>query len=250
MIFIGGIFFQPSNVTAVLPRQILSRSLDACQTLSALDRSKTVRFQVIEEGNEEKGQIYALVLEQCFPGFRPTCLEDFYNIKAPKKSKIFSAYSSDSVTKIINEQTTHSVTFNLTPKLNNNSIKLSKSSASGIAISGNLTSALSASNLLNGLEDKLNVSFKNRERRVSFGVIRAIPTIFTSDENPETTDSNSSHLTPLVLAKIDQDEMNYSLLKNISEKKVEDESVLVDNVTNEYVHKMLQQTMDEVLIID
>lgn len=253
MVFIGGIFFQAPNVTTVSERQILSRSLDACQTLSALDRGKTVKFRVVENGDDEKGQIYALVLEQCFPGFRPTCLEDFYNIQMPKKSKLFSICSSDS-TKNTTKDATHSVSFDLTPKFEDNTLGSPNSSEISNFGTTNLTSALSATNLLSGSGDKLSASLKNRGRRVSFGAIRAIPTNFISDGNIMAETSNSAtscHLTPLVLAEMGRDdEESSNLFKNALEKKTEDESILVDNATDEYVTQMLQKTIDEVLVID
>lgn len=69
MVFIGQLFFEnPKNARAVT-----SRSLDAIQTLGAIQRAKVVRFKV----QDEPDHIYSLCLDQAFPGFRPIQLSDF-----------------------------------------------------------------------------------------------------------------------------------------------------------------------------
>jgi len=71
LIFIGDRFFNcPSQQGTHGARVINSRSLDAVQSLSAIQRAGAVRFKVDEH-------IYSLRLDECFPGFKPTTLSHF-----------------------------------------------------------------------------------------------------------------------------------------------------------------------------
>lgn len=68
-VFIGDLFFYcPKGAP-----KITARSLDAFQTLSSIECIKTVNFRADQE------QIYSLNLEQCFPNFHPIRLTDLCN---------------------------------------------------------------------------------------------------------------------------------------------------------------------------
>jgi hypothetical protein len=80
LIFIGDRFFNcPQGQGA---RVISSRSLDAVQSLSAIQRAGAVRFKVDEH-------IYSLRLDECFPGFKPITLSHFRqgNFAVPKAER-------------------------------------------------------------------------------------------------------------------------------------------------------------------
>lgn len=288
---IGAAFFQKVPMLTndqSINRSIVSRSLDACQTMRAIERGKGVRFRVsnfeIEDQQqknyncgdptEKGGQIYELILNECFPDFRPTCLADFYAIKMPNKRRAFSASSSSDSDKNSVKNlptTTNSVSFDLTRELidktTSNSGAISprgaKISMTNTGSKPNLTSALSASSLIGVYGDKLGASLKNRNRRVSFGAIRAIPsnfeTISPSGTISSNIDSNHGYLEPLVLAEMNQEETNSRIASNLANhqsknincsKKSDNDLILVDNAMDQYVDQMLKKTIDEVLVFD
>uniref|UniRef100_A0AC35FYW4 Uncharacterized protein n=1 Tax=Panagrolaimus sp. PS1159 TaxID=55785 RepID=A0AC35FYW4_9BILA len=71
IVFIGDIFFEATKTETA--SELNARSLDAVQTLGALERVHSVKFKVGDI-------IYALALTQAFSGFEPHTLSDFWDL--------------------------------------------------------------------------------------------------------------------------------------------------------------------------
>uniref|UniRef100_A0A915CXL4 Uncharacterized protein n=1 Tax=Ditylenchus dipsaci TaxID=166011 RepID=A0A915CXL4_9BILA len=217
MIFIGQPFFNcPEGA-----RIVTSRSLDAIQTLSAIQRTQSVRFKVDQ-------YIYSLNLDQSFPGkFKPMRLADFspskFVLNEPKVQNTESNSISPSSTSFDKETlpTTHEENHldeSGEPRLSPHNLHVERQ------ISGH----------------------KNRGRRVSFGAIRAIPTM--DGTQPSCT-------SPLLMGitnhrDFSPDTRNTNNYMDEENDTKSDNDEVQSSTVVEYVDEMLQKAIDEVLIKD
>lgn len=235
MIFIGDIFFEATKADTA--SELNARSLDAVQTLGALERVHTVKFKVGDI-------IYALALAQAFSGnhfinarffqtvvkftgFEPHTLSDFWGLY----SRIDDPRQCPSP----------QITMSELPKLEGG---------------GALTQPPAS-------QTHLNVH-KNRGRRVSFGAIRAIPTpnspsIARSDSN-STFESLRESETGFNSLKLETSDAQLKPFKmSPCQSASEDESDATDSKTptiessdpiTEYVDDIVRKAIDEVLVSD
>jgi len=178
-IFIGDVFFSSSETDAT---KITARSLDAIHTLSSIERTKSVKFRA------DQGKIYALNLSTCFPVFLPIRLADLREEKAPIKPG-----------KVTQKIVKMSETANALPhkdELQRSAESTSEHRVKLCPMDQTLTYTRGDENLLDAeKEAEHSVSglrsgdHRFNKRRVSFGVIRAIPSI---DENSKKYSEESS----------------------------------------------------------
>ncbi|KAI1725149.1 hypothetical protein Ddc_06437 [Ditylenchus destructor] len=226
LIFIGEAFFNcPPGA-----RKINSRSLDAIQTLSAIQRIQSVRFKVDQE------HIHSLDLEQSFPGsFKPTQLADFspdtYPLPKPPRRE-----SSSSSLNTHDENHTRPSAVSFDTKQLSNNVHVSRDDGD-LKVSPH---SLHVERQLSGQ--------RNRGRRVSFGAIRAIPTLDGNLGN-----SSAGNTSPLVMGLTnhhpkfgDDSDQDEGLPQNVSPGNDEVQSTTVVD----YIDNLMQKTIDEVLIRD
>uniref|UniRef100_A0A1I8BUX9 Uncharacterized protein n=1 Tax=Meloidogyne hapla TaxID=6305 RepID=A0A1I8BUX9_MELHA len=264
LVFVGECFFTcPEGA-----QKLTARSLDAIQTLSSIQRIKNVRFKA------DQDQIYSLNLDQCFPGttkirqnnikkfstdFRPTKMTDFSpdNFPLPKQQQNHSQtqgntsplspllFSSSSTS---DEPATSATSLGdsrvQSPRTVTEKKRVDRSPSCVPSFDSKIEQICSSPSPQP--QHCLNVEgqtsgYKNRGRRVSFGIIHSIPNTSSS-----TTGGGSS---PLL--------MNISSNFSLSgERKCEEESeensqneektksALVENIVDE----MLQKAIDQVFI--
>ncbi|KAI1715705.1 hypothetical protein DdX_08029 [Ditylenchus destructor] len=227
LIFIGEAFFScPPGA-----RKINSRSLDAIQTLSAIQRIQSVRFKVDQE------HIHSLDLEQSFPGtFKPTQLADFSpdNYPLPEPPRRESSSSSLNTHDIENHTRPSAVSLDTKQQFNNFHVSRDDGDLKVSPHSLHVERQLSGQ--------------RNRGRRVSFGAIRAIPTLDGNLSN-----SSAGNTSPLVMGLTnhhpkfgDDSDQDEGMPQNVSPGNDEVQSTTVVD----YVDNLLQKTIDEVLIRD
>jgi hypothetical protein len=238
LVFIGEIFFESTERSP----PVSARSLDAIQSLSALQRIHAIRFRVDDH-------IYSLRINQAFPGnehnkkqtanvpaidlgFNPAKLEDLMKVELPPSAKKAPRVSSAPATSIV---------FNEIAPTSATSPNSASSGTGSNAVSPNL---LHTSAIANGGSPM----HKNRGRRVSFGAIRAIPTkgmefspaavmIDDVQEDEERRPTRKSSLSPpprgSSKSETDEEENTHGQKR--------------DSVA-EYVDDMLQKTLNELLV--
>nr|CAD2178036.1 unnamed protein product [Meloidogyne enterolobii] len=250
LMFIGECFFTcPEGA-----QKLTARSLDAIQTLSSIQRIKNVRFKA------DQDQIYSLNLDQCFPDFRPTKMTDFSPANYPlslKQQQNHSQtkgntsplspllYSSSSTS---DEPATSATSLGdsrvQSPRTVTEKKRVDRSPSCVPSFDSKTEQICSSPSPSPQPQHCLNVEgsgYKNRGRRVSFGIIHSIP---------NTNSSNTAGASSPLLMNISS---NFSLSKEIKceEKNEENDqneenpkSALVENIVDE----MLQKAIDQVFI--
>ncbi|KAL3077520.1 hypothetical protein niasHS_012226 [Heterodera schachtii] len=249
LVFIGDIFF-------VCPEgapKISARSLDALQTLSSVQRVGSVRFRVDQQ------HIHSLDLSQCFPDFCPTKLADFsadhFALPPPPLS---AAPSSSSSSPSADGATTGTSLLGSalpserhTPTIFHRTER-SPSCTPEIALSGGMGGKmpLSPSNSLL-VERQL---FKHRSRRVSFGVIHAIPSFDAGEAAAQISPGKAS---PSLIRPMNRCPNSFPTKmkskngeQNEKEDDEEEEEQKQSELVKSVVDEMLQKAIKEVLVTD
>ncbi|KAI3411921.1 hypothetical protein GPALN_001979 [Globodera pallida] len=254
LVFIGDIFF---NGPEDAPK-VSARSLDATQTLSSIQRVGVVRFRVDQQ------HIYSLNLAQCFPCFFPTKLADFAAVDrfvlpptmSPSgvPSSSASSPSADGATTGTSLLGSALPSERQTPTLFHRTER-SPSCIPAIALSlrmsgeeGTDKTPLSPSNSLL-VERHLS---KHRSRRVSFGVIHAIPSLDGGESTGKISPGNASPslIRPTnrcsVVSPSPANCNREEIAENATDEDKQHHCELVENV----VEEMLQKAIKEVLVTD